>query len=85
MAAVTIHSDFTAQDSTEIPYCDSNLRSHPPIDLCSCSGHRINKTVKNLEMFRYKTSSRDFPGGPVVRTPYFHCAGPMLNSWSSVK
>ena len=24
----------------------------------------------------------EFPGGPVVRTPHFHCRGPQFNPWS---
>ena len=29
-----------------------------------------------------KTSFRDFPGGPVVRTPHFHCRGHRVDPWS---
>ena len=29
-----------------------------------------------------KTYSRDFPGGPVVKTLYSQCRGPGFNPWS---
>ena len=28
-----------------------------------------------------KKETREFPGGPVVRTPCSHCRGPRFNSW----
>ena len=28
---------------------------------------------------------REFPGGPVVRTPRFPCQGPRCDSWSAKK
>ena len=30
----------------------------------------------------FKFTSWEFPGGPVVRTPHFHCRGHGLHSWS---
>ena len=29
-----------------------------------------------------KGEMREFPGGPVVRTPHFHCRGHRFNPWS---
>ena len=29
-----------------------------------------------------KTTSRDFPGGPVAKTTHFQCRGPRFNSWA---
>ena len=29
-----------------------------------------------------KRTERDFPGGPVVRTPRCHCREPRFNPWS---
>ena len=29
----------------------------------------------------FQEASRDFPGGPVVKTPCFHCRGCRLDSW----
>ena len=29
-----------------------------------------------------EVTCREFPGGPVVRTPRFHCRGPGLDPWS---
>ena len=34
-------------------------------------------SVKNK--LKKKAKRREFPGGPVVRTPHFHCRGPGLN------
>ena len=28
-----------------------------------------------------KSTNGEFPGGPVVRTPHFHCRGPGFNPW----
>ena len=28
-----------------------------------------------------KFQLREFPGGPVVRIPHFHCWGPRFNPW----
>ena len=28
-----------------------------------------------------KQKSRESPGGPVVRTPHFHCRGPRFDPW----
>ena len=30
----------------------------------------------------YKTDLGDFPGGPVIKTPHFHCRGPGFHPWS---
>ena len=32
-----------------------------------------------------KEKDRDFPGGPVVKTPRFHCRGNGLDPWSGNK
>ena len=32
-----------------------------------------------------KDTDREFPGGPLVRTPSFHCQGPRFNPWSRTK
>ena len=32
--------------------------------------------------FNFKLAGGDFPGGPVVRMPCFHCRGHRFNSWS---
>ena len=32
-----------------------------------------------------RLSSWEFPGGPVDRTPCFHCCGPRFNPWSSIE
>ena len=32
-----------------------------------------------------RKQKREFPGGPVVRTPCFHCWGPGFNPWSGTK
>ena len=37
----------------------------------------MNNFVYNNNYF--KNSNREFPGGPVVRTPRFHCRGPRFN------
>ena len=29
----------------------------------------------------FKVCLREFPGGPVVRTPHFHCQGPGFDPW----
>ena len=38
------------------------------------------KTLKNKNVFKKKC--RDFPGGPVVGTPCFHCRGRGFKPWS---
>ena len=35
-----------------------------------------------LNQWMVKSIVREFPGGPLVRTPCFHCQGPGFNPWS---
>ena len=43
-------------------------------------GHKELDMTERLSLAHKKnTSSREFPGGPVVRTPLFHCQGLGLN------
>ena len=35
-----------------------------------------------IRKMQIKTTMRDFPGGPVVKTPCFHCRGHEFNPWS---
>ena len=51
--------------------------------------NRINVTKKKDKDYTNSPSkvlqaknNRDFPGNPVVKTPYFHCQGPRYNPWS---
>ena len=37
---------------------------------------------KNLGLKIKKANYREFPGGPVVRTPRFRCWGPGFDPWS---
>ena len=37
--------------------------------------------VMNMAQFLKKWKYRDFPGGPVVKTPRFHCRGHRFNPW----
>ena len=39
-----------------------------------------NKPIKEIKWNHLKIF-REFPGGPVVRTPCFYCQGPRFNSW----
>ena len=43
-----------------------------------CLAHQ---DLKRVWVRTLKRDSEDFPGGPVVRTLYFHCRGCGLNSW----
>ena len=45
----------------------------------------MNNTPGKLEMttsVSQKGNSRDFPGGPVAKTPHSQCSGPGFNPWS---
>ena len=42
---------------------------------------RKNK-VEGFMLSDFKTYYREFPGGPVARTPRFHCRGPVFDPWS---
>ena len=35
-----------------------------------------------LQRMDYQERPRDLPGGPVVKTPHFHCRGHRFNPWS---
>ena len=37
---------------------------------------------KKLKKINKNTIGREFPGGPAIRTLYFHCQGPRFNPWS---
>ena len=43
------------------------------LDLLNSKVVRENKHVRN--------NQGDFPGGPVVRAPSFHCRGPRFDPW----
>ena len=38
------------------------------------TSHSANQAIKNNEI-------RDFPGGPVVKTPHLQCRGPGSDPW----
>ena len=66
----------------------------PPFLSCVChqiqSPYLIVQTTKapsltihcSVSSFHLKGTLRDFPGGPVVKTLYFHCRGHRFNFWS---
>ena len=39
---------------------------------------------KNTYLMFKKKRSRDFPGGPVVKTPLFHCRGHGFDPWLGI-
>ena len=41
------------------------------------------KDIKQMNKYSRK-STREFPGGPVVRTQRFHCHGHGFNPWSKI-
>ena len=53
-------------------HTENEIKSRNPIRYRHC-GHRI--TYK-------KRTERDFPGGPVVKTPHFQSRGHGFNPWS---
>ena len=38
--------------------------------------------VKGKKKFKEYKNYRDFPGGPVAKTPHSQCRGPGFNPWS---
>ena len=42
---------------------------------------RIGLTEHFLNILHNNDSSQEFPGGPVVRTPQFHCRGHEFSPW----
>ena len=40
---------------------------------------------KGAENIFKEITGREFPGGPVARTPCFHCRRPGVNPWSGTK
>ena len=52
--------------------------------LLNCTPKIIKMIYFMLFIFYYslKIKLREFPGGPVVRTPHFHCQGPGFSPWS---
>ena len=48
------------------------------LECCSPWGHKESDTTEWLN----RTELKEFPGGPVVRTPFFHHQGPRFNHWS---
>ena len=43
---------------------------------------KINETWSKFKTFALqKTPLGDFPGGPVVKTPHFHCTGRGFDPW----
>ena len=70
--------------------------SFPSIHLSTCLldsstrkpySHLISNSTpskpNSLSFFK-NTNNRDFPGGPVVRTPCFHCRGPRFDLWLGI-
>ena len=43
------------------------------------------RKTENLKFYSqknvFKIKEREFPGGPMVRTPHFHCRGHGFNPW----
>ena len=53
-----------------------SLKSKDKLDFIKIKNFCASKdTVK-------KVKRRDFPGGPVVKTPHFHCRGRVFEPWS---
>ena len=50
--------------------------------ICYLGKCRLILTLKTTTTTKKKTSSRDFAGGPVVRTLRSHCQGSGFNPWS---
>ena len=40
----------------------------------------LHRPVVRIKVRCIKNANREFPGGPVVRTPHFHCRGPRFDS-----
>ena len=45
-------------------------------------GLLVQKIGHSIHSFIHSTNLRDFPGGPVVKTPCFHCKGHRFDPWS---
>ena len=64
------HTDTGGHVGREIDYQDFMTQTF------KCGGEsRLNVTYK-------KPILMEFSGGPVVRTPHFHCQGPVFDPWS---
>ena len=48
--------------------------------VCVCVASRTKISTK---LFKNAQPLGEFPGGPVVRTPTFHCRGHWFDPWSS--
>ena len=46
-----------------------------------CESKEINKLTRKFTL-KYSTKHRDFPDGPVVKTPRFHFRGRGFDPWS---
>ena len=67
-ATTWINLENIIQSETNKPVTKRQLLNEPTY---------LRYLVKLIE-----TESREFPGGPVVRTSYSHCRGAEFNPWS---
>ena len=45
----------------------------------------VNFMTCKIYLSKAIKQKREFPGGPVLRIPCFHCQGPEFNPWSGTK